>query len=65
MLDTEQLKIILETFSGVAGDAVVAGITFVVLGFIQGILPPILWTYFGVKVLTKLPKIVINKRDDQ
>ena len=63
MFDTEQLKIIMDTFSNVANGALAGGVTYLILDFLAKMIPWFIGYKLGIKIIDKVPRISLIKKD--
>lgn len=53
-----ELKLIVELFSKVTDGALIGGVSYLVLNFLQSLVPWVFGSYMFIRLLDRLPKVV-------
>ena len=64
-MNNEELKLVLEIFSKVTDGAMVGGITYLLINLIQNIFPWAVGGWLGSKLIGKLPRISLAKKESK
>jgi len=62
-MNTEELKLIVELFAKVTDGALIGGVTYLLLNFLQAIVPYAIGAWCFGKLINKLPKVIRIKEE--